>query len=480
MGHNASLQLFGKQETATTNNDPVTPEKFKRLESTMYVINEGKSNPPSNAGAMSQESSLEKSNINGYGTGDKGTYKEEYKHKLSALEAEKQQLIEAIDRLTARSTSNVVRSGSMENEFIGRINMLEAEIQQLNDENHKLLTRLSEIGAIRLTENNGNIADLSDASTPHRLAEQMSELFDSEWTKAFQHLTQTEGLQDEDTVRRLLHILKEIYKICLNSTRKQTEDLKKAVLSYLGLSEENKDDVIVKETEKRLREYRLTQLEPTLGCVLKDIKYQLKDRFEGNVHDTLDKYIQKCTRLCWLMGIRNPQMHLDFYSSQINGTPEDDANKFLLHFDTTKFVSYTNFGMYMDYIVWPALFLYKDGPLIKRGVAQGFNRGPDVKTPNVQRDGAKSRNIDDKSVFDAADREQDAENSESDFTNNSNEDDALSQYLSDAKDMVQTTTSENTVHSNSPNFDGHNLSSAEEDDSSLYEDVDAKLWDDSS
>ncbi|KAK3580436.1 hypothetical protein CHS0354_035478 [Potamilus streckersoni] len=373
-----------------------------------------------------------------YGADDKeGTYKEEYEQKIADLEAEKQQLRDAIDLLTAR---------------------------------------LSETGALRFTENNPYIVDLSDDNRHDKLAEQMSELYDNEWTNAFQHLTETEGLQDEETVTRLLNILKKIYTICLKFTRKQTEDLKKAILSYLGLSAENKDDVAVMETEKILREYRLTQLEPTLGCIIKDIKDQLKDELEGKVHNTVDKYIQKCTHLCWFMDIKTPQMHLDFDMTQRNETPGDDGNDFPSHFDTTKFVSYTKVGMYVEYIVWPALFLYKNGPIIKKGVAQGLNRKPEVQKPNVKKNGDTSSNIDDKSVIDT-DQGQDGDNSKSDITKHKDEDDNTSICLYYAGDVVHNIDSEMTVHSNSPNIDGYDLSDGKQDDVSPYEDIAAKLLD---
>jgi hypothetical protein len=33
--------------------------------------------------------------------------------------------------------------------------------------------------------------------------------------------------------------------------------------------------------------------------------------------------------------------------------------------------SYTKSGSYIDYVVWPALLLNQDGPVVGKGVAQG-------------------------------------------------------------------------------------------------------------
>ncbi|KAK3580435.1 hypothetical protein CHS0354_035477 [Potamilus streckersoni] len=66
MGHNASRKIHGKQEKAAKNDDAVSPEKFKRLESSICVIYESKLNHPINAVAQKQVSSLEKSDLNSF------------------------------------------------------------------------------------------------------------------------------------------------------------------------------------------------------------------------------------------------------------------------------------------------------------------------------------------------------------------------------------------------------------------------------
>jgi hypothetical protein len=38
---------------------------------------------------------------------------------------------------------------------------------------------------------------------------------------------------------------------------------------------------------------------------------------------------------------------------------------------------YTTSGTFVDYIVWPALLLYKNGPVLVKGVAQGYGRKSD-------------------------------------------------------------------------------------------------------
>ena len=69
------------------------------------------------------------------------------------------------------------------------------------------LNRLSQLMGNRLTDNNADIADLSDANRPTKLAEQYSELYDNQWTEAFIWLTEYSKLRDRDAVNLLLHAL---------------------------------------------------------------------------------------------------------------------------------------------------------------------------------------------------------------------------------------------------------------------------------
>ena len=40
-------------------------------------------------------------------------------------------------------------------------------------------------------------------------------------------------------------------------------------------------------------------------------------------------------------------------------------------FDKNIFKEYQRSGPYVDYVVWPALYLHDDGPLVGKGVAEG-------------------------------------------------------------------------------------------------------------
>ena len=72
--------------------------------------------------------------------------------------------------------------------------------------NYIFFQRLSKAMGDRLTDNNPNITDLSDRNRPTKLAEKCAELYDNQWTDAFEVLQKY--FQTEETViKALLHIL---------------------------------------------------------------------------------------------------------------------------------------------------------------------------------------------------------------------------------------------------------------------------------
>lgn len=72
----------------------------------------------------------------------------------------------------------------------------------------------------------------------------------------------------------------------------------------------------------------------------------------------MQKYLDRCTEYCWIMAIQDPPMMLDFGPAQNE------------EFDKEVFRCYTRNGENVEFVVWPAVFLYKDGPLVTKGVLQ--------------------------------------------------------------------------------------------------------------
>lgn len=67
-----------------------------------------------------------------------------------------------------------------------------------------IIFRVSALASAKLTDGNANIADLSDENRPTKLAEQFSELYDNEWTDAFERILKSKSRIPEDEACRIL------------------------------------------------------------------------------------------------------------------------------------------------------------------------------------------------------------------------------------------------------------------------------------
>ena len=67
-----------------------------------------------------------------------------------------------------------------------------------------LYFRLSKLMGQKLTDANPNIADLSDLNRPTKLAERFIELYDNQWTDAFEEI---DNGDENQTIGKLLNIL---------------------------------------------------------------------------------------------------------------------------------------------------------------------------------------------------------------------------------------------------------------------------------
>lgn len=82
-----------------------------------------------------------------------------------------------------------------------------------------------------------------------------------------------------------------------------------------------------------------------------------KDKF-GKVLELCEAYIQSCIILCWMMNVQDPSVVLEF------GVKKGER------FNTSFFKHYTHTGKLVDFLVWPAMLLHENGPLLQKGVVQ--------------------------------------------------------------------------------------------------------------
>lgn len=100
---------------------------------------------------------------------------------------------------------------------------LQKDLNEAIKAKENALNRLSEIQSRLLKHNNPEITDLSDENRPTILGTKFKELYEDEWTDAFEFLTEQrkERLNDENTVRMLYAMLKHCNEFCATALRKQ-------------------------------------------------------------------------------------------------------------------------------------------------------------------------------------------------------------------------------------------------------------------
>ncbi|XP_078326225.1 uncharacterized protein LOC111125624 isoform X2 [Crassostrea virginica] len=275
---------------------------------------------------------------------------------------------------------------------------LQSELQKKTEEADELSTRLSRFASQQLTEGNPNIADLSDIHRPTRLGEMYSQLFDDEWSEAFEalkpNMKKGEEEDDEDelypNILTLLHsILEESFTFCKEKSTEQLQKLENKIKEGLKVnsvaettathSEEKmdvdqspsrgKDDKMEEEpsqTQSMLDqtvERHSKELRKAASVETARIQTQvfMKEKLPGLLSDEkirqdsrVVSYVTKCVELCWYMCMQDPPMEL---AVPKKGDPMD-KNLFSFHGRKGKMVSCC---------VWAALLLHKDGPLVCKG-----------------------------------------------------------------------------------------------------------------
>uniref|UniRef100_A0A8W8KQN8 Mitochondria-eating protein C-terminal domain-containing protein n=1 Tax=Magallana gigas TaxID=29159 RepID=A0A8W8KQN8_MAGGI len=190
-------------------------------------------------------------------------------------------------------------------------------------------SRLSKIAGPKLTSNNPDIADLNDDNRPTKLAEKFGKVYDDTWTDSIEELTGVETrLDDSAAVGFLLRIVMTAYKFC-SGPRSLFIDLTDCQTIMLC-----KDTSSMKV---------ITKLP---DAITPDIQQATKMCLRSK---EISLVLQKTTR---------PPIHL---SARI---PDDGR------MNNDIFRAYMKSGTEVDYIVWPVMYLYENGPVLNKGIAQ--------------------------------------------------------------------------------------------------------------
>ncbi|KAL3878475.1 hypothetical protein ACJMK2_030820 [Sinanodonta woodiana] len=217
-----------------------------------------------------------------------------------------------------------------------------------------------------LRDNNPNSVQLSDPNRPTKLSEQFSELYENEWADAFVDLKKLVcDKEEKEMISYLRDFVLEIHSVCCDLSFSKLKTIEEAFVKPSVPSENTKIPTKILQTIKNgIKSMAPNLLENTREIVLAHLeKKYLHDPVARCLHHQhVKRYIDKCTEVCWYMSVQDPQLVMDGSKS-----PYDK-------FDSRKHREYTKMGPYEEFVVWPVLYLYKGGPMLSKGVAQGTKK----------------------------------------------------------------------------------------------------------
>ncbi|KAK3582898.1 hypothetical protein CHS0354_009704 [Potamilus streckersoni] len=245
-----------------------------------------------------------------------------------------------------------------------RLQRMQADNTKIKNDADSLRTRLSEQAGALLTFDNPSIADLSDPNRPTKVSEKYSELYDNEWTDAFANLSKEyPSISEEQMIGSLYEMIVDGYQFCKDIRETQKWALEDTLFDPAGCMKSN----------QRTKRWETSKI---FAKNLSDVAKQSSNVSSANIakafvmdKKTKDKYremiklcatyIQEFVQLCWFMLVQTPPLCLDLKTAQGHA------------FDTICYREYTKKGKKIAFVVWPALFLHENGPLLCKGVAQG-------------------------------------------------------------------------------------------------------------
>ncbi|XP_053399057.1 trichohyalin-like [Mercenaria mercenaria] len=284
---------------------------------------------------------------------------DQQKNEIQTLEKEERKAkAELLKRYEERAIANT-SSGKYDN-LEKQLKKTKEELKNTKDELEHTKTRLSESMGAKLTDNNPNIADLSDKNRPTKLAERFQEIYDNEWTDAFEVIAE-DKYDEEKTVSVLFSILMETKRFCDREAEKQMKHIQNALL-HESNSERNISSAIPAHVNKQLKDSRKSLAEFSGKQLYKKYREELRGSFTSTATQAklVPEYLEACFNVCWMMAIQDPPVVFgpDVYRGDT--------------FDTDVYKAYTKNGNTVAYVVWPALLLHANGPVLCKGVAQGL------------------------------------------------------------------------------------------------------------
>ncbi|CAC5424417.1 unnamed protein product [Mytilus coruscus] len=221
------------------------------------------------------------------------------------------------------------------------------KIAAMRKEKEELQTRLSSIAGDKLTKGNPAITDLGDPNRPMKISEKYGELYDNEWTDAMECVDEVMEYYPNMIKSEVEEIvIRHIYRLLMDDDHTAFPCYKEIALTR-RMNAQN--------TVKYILENQIIGEK----MVLHEWEYDHKnEKLTSSLLKT--SFFQHCVHLCWFVAIQDPMMYLDEDVHEGTG------------FDKNVYKEFVRSGNTVRYIVWPALFLHKNGPLLYKGVVQAY------------------------------------------------------------------------------------------------------------
>lgn len=249
----------------------------------------------------------------------------------------------------------------------------EDSIKKLIQERDDLRDRFSKVAGAKLSDDNSDIADLSDPNRAMKLSERFGQLYDDEWTNAFEALTDQIGMHNKEAIRMLLDFLKECLNYCEKIKKSQLDILNNVFLHPIqcpktaaseGMQGMREMPRIASKEEKTLKELRKQitvqpgVIEEVKQAFIVEVKSWEKKGIVKKHVDVCVQYLQKCAELCWLIALHDPPLFVKF-----DVKPGEKL-------DPNVYTAYSASGNNIDFLVWPPLYNGENGGLLSKGTAE--------------------------------------------------------------------------------------------------------------
>ncbi|XP_052722259.1 paramyosin-like isoform X2 [Crassostrea angulata] len=280
----------------------------------------------------------------------------------SSLSQLKAQLLELEDEFTKIKDTYEARVNDLQNKLKESLE----EMDKISKDKQNLLTRLSAVASTQLTDGNPAITDLSDTNRPTRIAEKFSELYDNEWTDAFEALTSQYHMSEREAVDLLLRILKDCFNFGKVAASGQLSELHK-VLLMLHTTGRTRETVVLSSVKKLSKEELKVIKDIRKACAVHAVKAVQKffsETPDGRTalsdaqQSSCAGFITRAVELCWLMNVQDPPLVITW-----SVKPGEIC-------DNTRYKQFTHTGQFVEFLVWPPLYLFKEGHLLSKGVVQ--------------------------------------------------------------------------------------------------------------